>query len=104
MEGDRRRDRAALFRAGCLPTLMEQVMRTGRGPAWGLKYLVSGAAMLLGPIAKAETITVGLVGAASSTHWPIYIGLTKGYFAAEDLQLDTIFVQSSAAMVQQLTA
>jgi ABC-type nitrate/sulfonate/bicarbonate transport system substrate-binding protein len=62
------------------------------------------AAILLGPIAKAETITVGLVGAASSTHWPIYIGLKKGYFAAADLQLDMVFVQSSAAMVQQLTA
>lgn len=87
-------------------------MRTGRGPArgltwrptFGLKCLVIGAAMLLGPIAKAETITVGLVGAASSTHWPIYIGLKKGYFADEDLQLDMVFVQSSAAMVQQLTA
>jgi NitT/TauT family transport system substrate-binding protein len=79
-------------------------MGTGRWPAWGLRSLVVGAAMLLGPIAKAETITVGLVGAVSSTHWPMYIGLTKGYFAAADLQLDMVFVQSSAAMVQQLTA
>ncbi len=61
-------------------------------------------AMLLGPIAKAETITIGLVGSVSSTHWPIYIGLKEGYFAAADLQLDMVFVQSSAAMVQQLTA
>jgi NitT/TauT family transport system substrate-binding protein len=83
---------------------MEQAMRTGRTPTWGLRAFVVGLAMLLGPIAKAETITVGLVGAASSTHWPIYIGLTKGYFAAADLQLDIVFVQSSAAMVQQLTA
>jgi NitT/TauT family transport system substrate-binding protein len=79
-------------------------MRTARRPTWGLASLVVVAAILLGPIAKAETITVGLVGAASSTHWPIYIGLKKGYFAAADLQLDMVFVQSSAAMVQQLTA
>jgi NitT/TauT family transport system substrate-binding protein len=54
--------------------------------------------------AQAETVTVGLVGAVSSTHWPVYIGLTKGYFAAEDLQLDLVFIQSSAALAQQLTA
>src|SRR5262249_9644457 len=56
------------------------------------------------PVAKAETVTVGLVGAISSTHWPIYIGLTQGYYAAEDLNLDQVFIQSSAALSQQLTA
>ena len=44
------------------------------------------------------------MGAVSATHWPIYIGLTKGYYAAEDLKLDLVFIQSSAALVQQLTA
>jgi NitT/TauT family transport system substrate-binding protein len=54
--------------------------------------------------AQAETVTVGLVGAVSSTHWPVYIGLTRGFFAAEDLKLDLVFIQSSAALAQQLTA
>jgi len=62
------------------------------------------ACAILSPAAKAETVTVGLVGAVSSTHWPIYIGLTKGYFAAEDIKPDLVFIQSSAALVQQLTA
>ncbi len=66
--------------------------------------LLAGAAIALSPVAKAETVIVGLVGAVSSTHWPIYIGLTKGYFAAEDLKLDLVFIQSSAALAQQLTA
>jgi hypothetical protein len=48
-------------------------------------------------------VTVGLVGAVSSTHWPAYIGLAKGYFAAEDVKPDLVFIQSSAALVQQLT-
>ena len=65
--------------------------------------MLAGAAVAITP-AKAETVTVGLVGAISSTHWPIYIGLTKGYFAAEDVKLDLVFIQSSAALVQQLTA
>jgi ABC-type nitrate/sulfonate/bicarbonate transport system substrate-binding protein len=68
-----------------------------------LAALLAGAAIATAP-AKAETVTVGLVGAISSTHWPIYIGLTKGYFAAEDVKLDLVFIQSSAALVQQLTA
>ncbi len=58
----------------------------------------------LTPAAKAETVTAGLVGAVSSTHWPLYIGLTQGYFAAEDIKLDMVFIQSSASLVQQLTA
>src|SRR5262249_28633180 len=67
---------------------------------------VVGALALAGASlpARAETVTVGLVGAVSSTHWPIYIGLTQGYFAAEDLKLDLAFTQSSAALAQQLTA
>ena len=66
--------------------------------------LLAGAAIAASPTAKAETVIVGVVGAVSSTHWPVYIGLTKGYFAAEDLKLDLVFIQSSAALAQQLTA
>src|SRR5260370_35439881 len=63
-----------------------------------------GALLAWSPAAKAETVTVGLVGAVSSTHWPVYIGITKGYYAAEDLKLDLVFIQSSANLVQQPTA
>ena len=66
--------------------------------------LLAGAVIAASPPAKAETVTVGMVGAVSATHWPIYIGLTKGYYAAEDFKLDIVFIQSSAALVQQLTA
>ena len=65
---------------------------------------LAAAAVAWSITAKAETITAGLVGAVSSTHWPVYIGLSQGYFAAEDLKLDLVFVQSSAALAQQLTA
>ena len=49
---------------------------------------LAGMAVAWSIAAKAETITAGLVGAVSSTHWPVYIGLSQGYFAAEDLKLD----------------
>ncbi len=65
--------------------------------------LLIAAGLSLAP-AKAETVTVGLVGAVSATHWPIYIGIAKGYYAAEDIKPDLVFIQSSANLVQQLTA
>jgi ABC-type nitrate/sulfonate/bicarbonate transport system substrate-binding protein len=52
--------------------------------------------------AQAETITIGLVGAVSATHWPIYVGLKQGFYAAQDIQLATVFTLSSNALVQQL--
>jgi NitT/TauT family transport system substrate-binding protein len=54
--------------------------------------------------ARAETVTIGLVGSASATHWPIYAGLKQGYYAAADINLDMIFTPSSAALLQQLAA
>ena len=67
--------------------------------------LLAAATLLASTVARAaDTVTVGLVGAVSATHWPVYIGLNKGYYAAEDLKLDMVFIQSSAALVQQLTA
>jgi NitT/TauT family transport system substrate-binding protein len=54
--------------------------------------------------ARAETITIGLVGAVSATHWPIYVGLKQGYYAARDIKLATVFTLSSNALVQQLAA
>jgi ABC-type nitrate/sulfonate/bicarbonate transport system substrate-binding protein len=54
--------------------------------------------------ARAETVTIGLVGTASATHWPIYSGLKLGYYAAADIKLDMIFTPSSGALIQQLAA
>jgi len=52
----------------------------------------------------AEAITVGTVGQPSANLWPVLIGIEKGFFAAEDVQLDVFYAQSSAAMVQQITS
>jgi NitT/TauT family transport system substrate-binding protein len=62
------------------------------------------AALSVGSAAHAETITIGLVGAVSATHWPIYVGLKQGYYAAQDIKLDMVFTPSSTALVQQLAA
>jgi len=56
------------------------------------------------PAGATEQVTVGTVGQASANLWPALIGMEKGFFAAEDLQVDIVYVQSSAALVQQVTA
>jgi ABC-type nitrate/sulfonate/bicarbonate transport system substrate-binding protein len=62
------------------------------------------AAVVAAAPARAETITIGLVGAVSATHWPIYVGLKQGYYAAAGIDLATVFTLSSNALVQQLAA
>lgn len=52
----------------------------------------------------ADTVVVGTVGSASANLWPVFIGLNKGMFAENDIKIDLVYVQSSAAVIQQLTA
>src|SRR5258708_3623766 len=62
------------------------------------------AASLAAPGARAtETIVVGSVGSASANLWPVTVGVNKGFFAAEDIKIDLIFVQNNAGVIQQLT-
>jgi NitT/TauT family transport system substrate-binding protein len=61
------------------------------------------AALAAAPARAAEPVTLGTVGQASANLWPTLIGIEKGFFAAEDLKVDVVYVQSSAALVQQLT-
>jgi len=55
-------------------------------------------------VRAAEPVTLGTVGQASANLWPELIALDQGFFAAEGLQVDLVYVQSSAALVQQLAA
>jgi NitT/TauT family transport system substrate-binding protein len=65
-----------------------------------LSVLLSAAAP---PAARAaQPFEVGTVGAPSALLWPVYIGNTKGIFAADDMKVDIVFVPSSAAVQQQL--
>ena len=56
------------------------------------------------PAGAAEQITMGTVGQASANVWPVLIALDQGFYTAEDLKVDIVYVQSSAALVQQVTA
>jgi NitT/TauT family transport system substrate-binding protein len=62
------------------------------------------ATLMLAPAQAADTVILGSVGSASTNSWPVYIGINKGLFAAEDLKVDLVFAQSNAAVNQQLAA
>jgi NitT/TauT family transport system substrate-binding protein len=62
------------------------------------------AGLAVPAVRAAEPVTLGTVGQASANLWPELIALDQGFFAAEGLQVDLVFVQSSAALVQQIAA
>jgi NitT/TauT family transport system substrate-binding protein len=82
---------------------MEGIMRRG-----SLRVAVHGLALAailaIAPARAADTVIVGTVGSASANLWPVFIGLNKGFFAEKDIKVDLVYIQSSAAVIQQLTA
>src|SRR5712691_7982934 len=56
------------------------------------------------PARAADTVIVGTVGSASANLWPVFISLNKGFFTEKDIKIDLVYVPSSAAVIQQLTA
>ena len=70
-----------------------------------LAALLIATATAVAPTARAaDAITVGTVGQPSANVWPVLIGIRKGFFATEDINLDILYAQSSAQMVQQITS
>lgn len=74
------------------------------GVALTLAAMLSASLAAAPARAQAEKLTFGTVGQASANMWPTLIGIRKGFFAAEGIEPDILYVQSSAALVQQLTA
>jgi ABC-type nitrate/sulfonate/bicarbonate transport system substrate-binding protein len=79
-------------------------MQTRRSLLQRTAALGGAALMPAGLVQAAEIVTVGTVGQASANLWPVFIGLNKGFFTAEDLKVEIVYVQSSAQLVQQITA
>jgi NitT/TauT family transport system substrate-binding protein len=53
---------------------------------------------------SAEPVTLGTIGQPSANYWPELVAQDKGFYAAEDLKVDFVYIPSSAALVQQVTA
>src|ERR1700723_3802291 len=71
---------------------------------WAAALSIALAGLSAAPAFAAEQITLGNVGQASANLWPVLIALDQGFYTAEDLKVDIVYVQSSAALVQQVTA
>jgi NitT/TauT family transport system substrate-binding protein len=71
-----------------------------------LGFLLAAAAALSAalPAAAADVVSVGSVDATSANLWPFHIALKNGYFAAANLNIDLVFAQSNASVIQQLAA
>ena len=76
-------------------------MRTLGRAALGL---VMATLLPVAPVGAVDTVTIGTVGSPSANLWPLFIGLDKGFFAAENVKPDLIYVPASAAVIQQLAA
>lgn len=56
------------------------------------------------PAKAADTIQMGLLGAANAVEWPYYIGQHQKFFADAGVDLQIIYVPSAGSMVQQLSS
>ncbi len=58
----------------------------------------------MAPVRAADTVTIGTVGSPSANLWPLFIGIDKGFFTAENIKPDLVYIPSSASVIQQLSA
>ena len=64
---------------------------------------LAGAAALTRPAFAADKVAAGTLGGQAPL-WPFYIAAHKGFFTAQNLDVEINFAQSGAAVTQQLTA
>ena len=60
--------------------------------------------MSVSPARAVDTVTIGTVGSPSANLWPLFIGIDKGFFTAENIKVDLIYIPASAPAIQQLAA
>lgn len=77
------------------------MMTTLARAAFGLAI---AALLSVSPVRAADTVTIGTVGSPSANLWPLFIGIDKGFYAAENIKPDVVYIQSSASVIQQLSA
>ena len=68
------------------------VMRTSART--GLAFVVS-AWIFVAPARAVDTVTMGTVGSPSANLWPVFIGIDKGFFAAENIKPDLVYVRQA---------
>ena len=75
-----------------------------RGIAPAVLGFAIASLMAVAPARAADTVTIGTVGSPSANLWPLFIGVEKGFYTAENVKPDLVYIQSSASVIQQLSA
>ena len=78
-----------------------QMMRTFGRAALGFSI---ATLMSVAPARAMDTVTIGTVGSPSANLWPLFIGIDKGFFTAENIKVDLIYIPASAPAIQQVAA
>jgi ABC-type nitrate/sulfonate/bicarbonate transport system substrate-binding protein len=79
-------------------------MRMLKGIAAAVLGFAIASLMAVAPARAADTVTIGTVGSPSANLWPLFIGVEKGFYTAENVKPDLVYIQSSASVIQQLSA
>jgi NitT/TauT family transport system substrate-binding protein len=74
-----------------------------RGPN-AIAFAIVTLLLFAAPADAAETVIAGGVSSGSTNLWPIHIGIRKGFFQATGINIDLVFAQSNASVIQQLAA
>jgi ABC-type nitrate/sulfonate/bicarbonate transport system substrate-binding protein len=70
-----------------------------------IRAALAAASASFAPLAfAADTVSVGSVDATSANLWPLQIARHNGYFDASGINIDLVFAQSNASVIQQLAA
>jgi NitT/TauT family transport system substrate-binding protein len=80
------------------------IMRMMRMFGRGVLGIVFAMLISVAPVRALDTVTIGTVGSPSANLWPVFIGIDKGFFNAENVKADVVYIQSSASVIQQLSA
>src|ERR1700687_4791254 len=81
--------------------MIMRMMRTFGRAALGFAV---ATLMSVAPARAVDTVTIGTVGSPSANLWPLFIGIDKGFFTAENIKADLIYIPASAPAIQQLAA
>jgi NitT/TauT family transport system substrate-binding protein len=81
--------------------MMMNMLRTVGRTALGFAV---ASLIAVAPARAADTVTIGTVGSPSANLWPLFIGIEKGFYTAENVKPEVIYIQSSASVIQQLSA
>src|SRR5260370_11414869 len=69
-----------------------------------IAFAIAALLLFAPPAGAAETVIAGGVSSGSTNLWPIHIGIRKGFFQAAGINIDLVFAQSNASVIQQVAA